>query len=455
MWFCARPDGVRHGAFYTLYPDLKIEISGTYKGGKLDGAWQRHYPNGALAEEGAYASGLPMGTWRALDANGTALGEYKLTAGTGRQKKWLADGPLYSDTSLRKGVRNGPMRIFDRNGVIVVLARYIGGKLDDKHLVGGKNTLRIEETLVRGVRRGVRQIWQFGTMIIDENYDDRGKLDGAFAIWRERKVPRVQGTYEHGKRIGTWVWTDKNNKKEREGDYVDNKKSGLWSEWIDDKLSTQGTFTDGKPDGEFVYYDPKTAAELGRFTITDGTGTMLTFHPNKKAATKTKMYKGVMDGKYEELTPLGKTIVEGRYASDRKHGAWREQTPGGVPTLEQTWKRGKLDGKVKKYIDGKLAVESNYKAGLAEGPYVEYRDGKPSLTGQFAADKRTGTWTSYAADGSVALVATYKEGVLDGPWKQVSLGVTLQGQLTAGRRTGTWTQTDRAGKTYSVTYKSP
>ena len=455
MWFCARSDGAKHGPFYTLFPDLKIEVSGTYKDDKIDGPWRRNHPNGTLAEEGTYISGVPTGAWRQLDASGGVLGEYKLSDGTGRQQRWLADGPLYSDVSLSKGVRHGAMRVLDRNGAIVTIAKYVGGKLEGKHLVGSKNTLRIEETFARGTRRGARRIWQFGALIVDENYDARGKLDGAFALWRERKVPRVQGTYDHGKRTGTWVWTDRNNKKEREGDYVSGKKSGQWSEWLDGKLLSQGTFTNDMPDGEFVYYDPKTGGELGRFTINGGTGTMLTFHPNKKAATKTRVHKGAMDGKYEELTPLGKTIVEGRYAGDRKHGLWREQTPAAVPTLEQTWKRGKLDGKVKKYVDGKLAVEATYSAGLAEGAYTEYRDGKPALSGQFAADKRTGTWTSYAPDGSVALVATYKEGVLDGPWKQVSAGVTLAGQMAAGRRSGTWTQTDRAGKTYSVSYKSP
>ncbi|HEY5952614.1 MAG TPA: hypothetical protein VIV40_44245, partial [Kofleriaceae bacterium] len=433
-WFCARADGSRHGAFVTLFPDQEIEIEGSYKDGKLDGAWQRHYLGGAIAESGTYVAGLRDGVWKQWSPSGTLLGEYSLKQGTGKQKRWLAEGPLYSEITLKKGVPNGPSKIFDRNGTLVVAANLYAGKLDGKHLVGGKNTLRIEETFVRGTRRGPRQIWQFWTLVIDEAYDTKGKLDGAFVMWREKKVPRVQGAYEHGKRVGTWTWTDKNNKKEREGDFSDGQKRGLWSEWIDDKLSFQGTFTDGKPDGDFVYYDPKTGEELGRFTISGGTGTMLTFHPNKKVATKTPMVKGLMEGKYEELTPRGKTIVEGRYAADRKHGLWREQTETGVPTLEQHWKRGKLDGAWKKFSDGNVAVEASYKDGLAEGAYTEYRNGKPALVGQFIADKRTGTWTSYDADGRVTLTATYKDGVLDGPWRQLVGGIVLEGQMSRGHR---------------------
>lgn len=454
-WFCARPDGSRHGAFITLFPDQQIEIEGSYKDGKLDGAWQRHYPGGALAETGAYVAGLRDGLWRQFAPDGRLLGEYVMKRGTGKQKRWLADGPLYSEVTLSKGVPHGPARILERNGAVVVAASYYAGKLDGKHVVGAKNTLRVEETFVRGTRRGPRQIWQFWSLLVDEAYDDKGKLDGPFAIWRAKQVPRVQGTYEHGRRVHTWTWTDKNNKKEREGDYVDDKKQGLWREWIDDKLYFQGTYTDGKPDGEFAYYDPKTGDELGRFTVAGGTGTLLTFHPNKKVATKTALKNGLMDGKYEEFTPRGKTVVEGRYLRGKKHGLWREQTEAGVPTLEQHWKRGKLDGAWKKLVDGKVAVEATYKDGLADGPYTEYRDGKPALVGQFAADKRTGTWISYDADGAVTWTGTYKDGILDGPWRQLVGGVVLEGQMSRGRRVGTWTQTDRAGQKRFVTYATP
>jgi antitoxin component YwqK of YwqJK toxin-antitoxin module len=454
-WFCTKSDGTRHGPFITLYPDQQIETSGSYVQGKLDGAWQRHHPSGAIAETGSYAGGQRDGVWKQLGPTGNALGEYTLKLGTGTQKRWLDDGPLYSEVTLKDGVTHGPAKIFDRNGTLMIAASFYAGKLDGRHLVGSKNTLRIEETFVRGTRRGARHIWQFWAPLIDETYDAKGRLDGTFSIWRDRKVPRVQGTYEHGKRAGTWTWTDKNNKKEREGDYLDDKKRGLWSEWIDGQLSFQGTFADGKPDGEFVYYDAKRGTELGRFTITGGTGTMLTYHTNLRVSSRTQMVKGLMDGTYEELTPRGKTIVSGRYAGDLKHGVWREQTEAGVPTLEQHWSRGKLDGAWKKFVDGKLAVEAVYKDGLAEGTYTEYRNGKPALVGQFTADKRTGTWTSYDAPGSVTLTATYKDGVLDGPWRQLVGGVVLEGQLSRGHRVGTWTQTDRSGQKQSVIYQTP
>jgi antitoxin component YwqK of YwqJK toxin-antitoxin module len=453
-WFCVRADGKKHGPFFTLFPDQTIAIEGRYRDGKLDGAWTRHYPGGAIAEHGAYAKGLPDGPWEQLARDGTKLGAYTLKAGTGKQKRWYDDGPLYSERQLYKGVPNGALVVRDRDGRILIKATYQRGKLHGAHEFGGKNNLRIEETFKHGVRIGPRKIWQFWALLIDETYDERGKLDGTFTIWRDKKVPRVRGEYAHGKRIGLWTWTDKQNKVEREGEFADGKKTGTWTEYTDGKVTFQGQFIDGKPDGEFIYTD-KAGVELGRYTITGGSGWMLTFHSNKKVSSRTRLVNGDMNGKYEELTPRGKVLVEGSYASDRKHGTWKEQTELGVPISEIHYKRGRLDGVFKKYTAGKLAVEATYKDGKAEGAYIEYRDGKPALTGQFTADLRTGTWTMFDAKGTPTLVATYKDGVLDGPWKEVLATQTREGTLVAGRPSGTWTHTDPAGRARPIDHKTP
>jgi antitoxin component YwqK of YwqJK toxin-antitoxin module len=386
------------------------------------------------------------------------LGEYQMTAGTGTERRWYDDGKPYLQRAMRGGSPYGELKLWDRDGVIAVTAKQYGARYDGAKTVGTKSTLRIEETFTNGTRHAARQIFQFWLLVIDENYDAKGKLDGAYTIWRDKKIPRVQGTYDHGKRAGTWSWFDRNNNKEREGDFVDGKKTGAWFEWTENKLTFSGTFTDGKPDGEFLSMD-KNGTELGRFEIHDGTGTMETYYPNKKVASETHMVAGAMDGLYRELTLRGKVVVEGRYASDKKHGWWREWDDLGAAglqlRLEQHWRWGKLDGAVKKYEGGKLISEATFKSGKADGPYTELRNGKPALTGTFANDRRIGVWTTYDPDGSVTLSATYTDGVLDGTWRQLASGSVVEGTMLAARRTGDWTHTDKTGAKQVVTYKAP
>jgi antitoxin component YwqK of YwqJK toxin-antitoxin module len=453
-WYCVHPDGTRHGPFLTLFPDASIEIEGAYEDGALHGPWQRNHPGGAVAERGAYAAGKKTGRWVQSSQAGRVLGEYELAAGTGIERRWHDGGALYSEVALAGGVRHGPTKVYEPGGTLIESARYGKGVLDGPHAVGVKGTLRIEEKLAAGVRTGPRTIWQGGIPLAEESYDRRGRLHGPYTLWRSRKIARVRGEYRNGKRTGAWIWRDRENRKEREGSYAGGKRTGTWLEWWGDKLVSSGAYTDGKPDGEFTYYDWR-GNELGRFTIQGGTGTMTTFHGNKKPATRQRLVKGTPDGPYQELTSRGKVLVEGAYRGGTKHGTWKDWTPDGVLVREQSWKRGQLDGLVKKYVDGKLSAQFTYVAGKAEGPYVELRHGTPAVTGQLAADLRTGTWTHHAPDGTVVLVATYKDGILDGPWRQLVGGAVLEGNMVAGRRAGTWTRTDRAGAVRTLTYGPP
>lgn len=453
-WFCAKPDGTKHGAFVTLFPDGTTAIAGLYNDGVLDGAWERRHPNGLVAEVGAYAAGRKHGKWKQLGPAGNVLGEYELAAGTGIERRWFDDGALYSEIAFQSGLEHGPAKLFTQDGTLITSSRYANGKLDGSHVVGLHRTIRFDENYSNGVLTGKREIWQSTVLTAEERYDRRGKLDGAYKLWRSKKVTRVEGQFAHGKRVGAWVWHDRDGNKEREGSYVDGKKDGVWTEYVEGKVVFTGTYSAGLPNGEHVYFD-RNGYELGKFTIRDGTGTLLTFWSNKRVSSKTRLFKGVEDGPYQELTNRGKLVVEGRYRGGLKHGTWKEWTPERVLVAEHTWKRGKLHGSVKKFIDGKLSLEATYLDGQVAGVYTEHRNGKPAVTGSYAADRKDGTWTHYASDGSVLLVATYKSGVLDGPWRQLADGNVLEGTMLAGRRSGTWTQTDKAGSVRKLHYTTP
>ncbi len=454
-WFCARTDGTRHGPFITLFPDDTIALAGSFKDGVLDGMWTRHHVDGAIAEEGHYTAGHKDGRWKQLGPTGTVLGEYELAAGTGVEKAWYDTGALYSERSLATGVPDGPHRVLAPDGAVIISARYANGMLDGPHTIGVPGSLmQFNETFAAGVRRGPRKILLYGTVLADETYDRQGRLDGAYTLWRRARVMRTKGQFYRGRRIGAWTWWDRNANKEKEGRYADGKRDGAWSEWLEGRLLFSGTYAAGKPDGVFVYFD-RLGREVGRFMINAGTGTMLTYHANKNPSSRQALVNGVASGIYQELTQLGKVVVEGRYRNDAKHGTWKYTTAAGAPRREQTFANGRLDGVVRKYVDGKLAMETTYADGKVIGPYAEYRNGKPAITGQHEADRKHGTWITTNAKGVVVLSATYDQGVLHGPWRQLVDGVVHEGEMRDGRRHGTWKVTDRSGAVSQLTYTTP
>ena len=104
-------------------------MRGAYAAGKLDGPWTRYHPGGHVAERGAWRHGKRDGVWRELAADGTELGEYRMTRGTGVERHWWAPGRPRSETTWRDGVRNGEARTWNEAGVPILDEHWRNGVL--------------------------------------------------------------------------------------------------------------------------------------------------------------------------------------------------------------------------------------------------------------------------------------------------------------------------------------
>ena len=454
--FCAAPDGTRQGPFVELYPDGTVAASGTYVDGAYDGAFTRFHPGGAVAERGAYALGKKDGAWQQLAPDGTVLGGYTMKLGSGVERHWWTIGKLASETTWKDGVRNGRARAWNQDGVPLLDERWQGGVLDGDRLMGSKLSMLITETYRHGVRVGRRTLWQRGELIIDENYDSRGRLDGPSITWRDREHKREAGQYVHGKREGQWQWFDGDGNMWRQGSYTAGHREGEWLELKNGRVTWQGTYVGGLLDGDVVESDVA-GREINRYHMQQGTGVEVQIWPTKKPSQKTTFAHGRMSGPYDEYFQDGKTAVEGTYRNDAKDGIWHEWNDSGQLLLEETYDAGKRVGPWRRWADdGSLVAEASYADGKRDGTYVEYfADGKRAMAGSYVDDVREGEWTQWYDDGSVAQIATWKAGVLDGPWEEMRPGgvTAVSGQLVAGRRAGTWRFFDPAGQlARTITY---
>ncbi len=466
-WACADREGVLGGPFLTTYPDGSTELSGAHRTGLLHGPWRHLYPNGKTAEAGAYLAGKKDGTWQLTTERGGLLGDYQMKAGTGVEKRWYADGQLASERSYKDGVLDGPSAVYAAGGASLYAARFADGVLDGERKLGLPGQLRIEDFWDKGTPRGARKILRRERSAVEQTFDDEGILTGPYVAWRDRVTLREHGSYVRGQRHGRWRWFDRARALEREGTYVNGQRHGRWRQWSAGRLVMQGNYDKGKPSGAFIYWKVKGSGLAGRFIMRGGTGVMMTFHDNGEPATKIQMVKGVRQGRYRELSPQGRLLVEGMYQADQRDGVWIERDGAGRVSREATYAAGKLTGTVRRYAAGALVSEQTYADGLREGPYREFLPpaGSPAgsgaarerVTGHFTADRKSGEWIYRGDDGRPSLALHYQDGVLHGPWQELDGGkLVVRGQYQHGRRSGQWAWTATSGtEVRTITYDQP
>ena len=233
-------------------------------------------------------------------------------------------------TAPRSGLRRATARVIE-------VARYINGKLDGPHAVGTRSTLRIEETFAAGVRTGRARSGSSGLLLADETYDRRGKLDGAVHDVAPPKVARVEGPVrvrQAHRRLGVVRLATRTRSARATTSTASATARG--SSGCEDKLVFTGSYTAGKPDGEFVYFD-RSGNELGRFTITDGTGTMLTFHAQQEAVVAPAPRTRASRTASTRSSPTAaRSSSRARTAATRSTARGRSGRPTACSTLEQT-----------------------------------------------------------------------------------------------------------------------
>ena len=167
------------------------------------------------------------------------------------------------------------------------------------------------------------------------------------------------------------------------GDYREYYRTGT--------LFVEGSFSKGRPDGEWVYY-----------------------HPTGELTKKVTFKKGQPDGKVEVLRADGTTLAEREYAAGKRAGVWKTYAEGGEQVLqEQSYANGKADGVWKTWFeDGTLQREVSFKAGERDGVSTEW-DESGTKRGEvsYKAGKRDGPSIRWSSTGEKT-ERTYKAGKL-------------------------------------------
>lgn len=217
-------------------------------------------------------------------------------------------------------------------------------------------------------------------------------------------------------------------------------------------------------DGAFKrWYANGDPNEEGAYLNGDKDGLWIQYREGIKSREQT-FVKGKLNGKYAEYYH-GRRRVTGEYLDNKKTGTWidyryEEDDPtfGTIPEgnirIKSLWQQGKLHGAREHYsFKGILYRKETYDNGDKTGSYSEYyvNNGQQKLAGELLKGAKTGQWQSWFEDGMLAASQEFKDDVLHGKSEQYYSNGQLKQQANywQGKLDGKLSQYFQNGKPQS------
>lgn len=206
-------------------------------------------------------------------------------------------------------------------------------------------------------------LWAQGTI---NGYDEGGNRHGVWKKYYEgSKQLRYQGTFEHGKEVGTFTFYCEDCKDKPALVKVFEPNSSLASLTYfakNGKKTSQGKMDGRIRVGAWLYYHKDGSTVMSQETYKNGEihGQKITFYPD---GTKTEILTyvdGVIQGANLYYSPAGVLIKELNYDNGELHGAATYYGPTGDVIIKGQYKRGAKDGLWQYFKNGKITKEETY-----------------------------------------------------------------------------------------------
>jgi uncharacterized protein len=372
----------KEGTAYVYFPDGKIQQTISYNDGKMQGLSKEFDENGNIITLLEYNNDFLISRQRInrVDNQGMKQGEWK---------EFFPNGGIKSERTFRDDLMHGYYKEYDNRGRLVLTMLYEEGSIvksnvEDEPDIEFGNKYNSEGKLVySGPFRDTIPVG------IHREYGVDGKVINAF-VYNDNGLLLSEGIVdEAGNRNGKWKELYPDGKILAEGQYTDNRATGIWKFYnMEEKLEQTGAYNNGRPDGLWKWYY--------------GTGELL---------REEEYFQGLRDGLYTEYSRDGEVIAEGEYSDNERNGEWKYKT-GGF-TEEGRYIIGLRDGVWRGYYpNGKLKYKGNFVQGNPDGQQLHYHEnGKVKEEQFYRMGIRIRTWKKYDEEGIQTLTISYRDDV--------------------------------------------
>ena len=200
--------------------------------------------------------------------------------------------------------------------------------------------------------------------------DKNGLKQGKWVKMWDNGIVKYKGFFKNDKPTGTFIYfypsgekkatvtfsddgvkahnisLHENGKKMAEGNFVNQKKVGVWKYFsdVDEKLVSEEHYKDGLLDGESITYYPDKEKPFEIINYKNGVkyGKWIKYFPNGNMMTETTYKDGKLEGPFVNYDPDGKLIVKGQYKDGEMDGVWLYYDETGTLYRKEVYIKGNL-----------------------------------------------------------------------------------------------------------------
>jgi antitoxin component YwqK of YwqJK toxin-antitoxin module len=198
--------------------------------------------------------------------------------------------------------------------------------------------------------------------------DEKGERHGSWkANFDKTNEPRYEGTFEHGKEVGTFKFyklVDGKSKLSATREFIPGSdKINVKFFSSKGKIISEGMMKDKLFIGKWTYYQNKSNGILTIENYNDKgilEGERMVYYENGQVAEKSIYVNGEIDGTSMWYSPNGKALKEFTYKNGELHGMAKYYDKDGVILAEGIYRNDKKHGIWKYYENGKLTEEKDF-----------------------------------------------------------------------------------------------
>lgn len=394
--------------------DNKISEN-NFSNGLRNGLSLEWYPNNTKKFEGSYLAGNKEGTFVEYYENGNQKSkiEYSKDFLNGENKNFYPNGNAKNSTIYISGLKNGKYSEWHENGKLRKEMVYYGNKIsDDKIIEYDQSGQKLIELGCKSGQVYSEYYYKDSIQIVYSDYiagnkEAKGKLlngrkDGYWTEWYINGQKSFDGNYIYGQREGKGIEYSQDGSIMWDGFYKNGEKNGKGL-IVENNTTLTGEWNMGKKSGQFVeIYVNKSRAE-GNYINDIKEGLWTEWFPNGNKMLEIQYTNGnIVNSNYIAWFENGQKKEEKTYVNSQLNGNHTNWFNNGNVASTLIYVNGKIkdgqyfvfesSGNIDKewnYINGKIISEYAYGGRLKNGKFVEYyTDGSKKIEGRYESGKR-------------------------------------------------------------------